>query len=144
MAVDPPAEFAARANAKPEIYAEAGEDPLAWWAEQAKWLQWDQPWTKVLEWDPPFSEWFVGGRLNACVNCVDRHVAEGCGDKVAFHWVGEPEGETRTITYSDLLDMVCQAANGLSQLGVDAGDRVAIYMPMIPETVVAMLACARL
>ncbi len=141
---DPPAEFAARANAKPDIYAEAAKDPLAWWAEQAKWLQWDQPWTKVLEWDPPFSEWFVGGRLNACVNCVDRHVAEGRGDKVAFHWVGEPEGETRTITYSDLKDMVCQAANGLSQLGVDAGDRVAIYMPMIPETVVAMLACARL
>jgi acetyl-CoA synthetase len=141
---DPPAEFAARANAKPDVYAEAAKDPVGWWAEQAKWLQWDEPWSQVLEWDPPFSEWFVGGKLNACVNCVDRHVDAGRGDKVAFHWVGEPEGETRTITYTDLKDMVCQAANGLSQLGVDAGDRVAIYMPMIPETVVAMLACARL
>jgi acetyl-CoA synthetase len=98
----------------------------------------------VLEWDLPFAKWFVGGKLNASVNCVDRHVAAGRGDKVAYHWVGEPEGETRTITYGQLHVMVCQAANALVEIGVKTGDRVAIYMPMIPETVVAMLACARL
>ena len=98
----------------------------------------------MLEWDLPFAKWFVGGTLNASVNCVDRHVAEGRGDKVAFHWVGEPEGERRTITYEDLKREVCRAANALVELGVAAGDRVAIYMPMIPEAVVAMLACARI
>ncbi|HEY6473352.1 MAG TPA: acetate--CoA ligase [Acidimicrobiales bacterium] len=141
---EPPAGFAARANAKPGIYEEAERDPLAWWAEQAAWLDWARPWDQVLEWDLPFAKWFVGGRLNACVNCVDRHVAAGRGDRVAYYWVGEPEGETRTITYADLQDMVCRAANALTELGVTAGDRVAIYMPMIPETIVAMLACARL
>ncbi len=141
---DPPAALAERANAKPGIYEEAAADPLTWWAGQAHRLEWARRWDKVLEWDLPFSEWFVGGRLNACVNCVDRHVAAGRGDKVAYHWVGEPEGEARTITYADLQRMVCRAANALVELGVQAGDRVAIYMPMIPETVVAMLACARL
>jgi acetyl-CoA synthetase len=98
----------------------------------------------VLDWsNPPFAKWFVGGKLNVAVNCVDRHVAAGQGDKVAFHWEGEP-GDQRTITYSDLKDEVCRAANALTELGVNKGDRVAIYMPMIPETVVAMLACARL
>ena len=97
----------------------------------------------MLEWNLPFAKWFVGGTLNVAVNCVDRHVAAGLGDRVAFHWEGEP-GDTRTITYADLLTMVSQAANGLTELGVRAGDKVAIYMPMIPETVVAMLACARL
>ncbi len=95
-------------------------------------------------WDPPFAKWFVGGRLNASYNCVDRHVEAGNGDRVAFHWVGEPEGDARDITYADLKDEVSQAANALTELGVEAGDRVAIYMPMIPETVVAMLACARI
>jgi acetyl-CoA synthetase len=140
----PPSEFAAQANAQPGIYEEAAEDPVAWWATQAERITWDTPFEQVLEWDLPFAKWFVGGKLNACVNCVDRHVAAGRGDKVAYHWVGEPEGETRTITYGQLHAMVCQAANALVEIGVKTGDRVAIYMPMIPETVVAMLACARL
>jgi acetyl-CoA synthetase len=142
-AFPPPAAFAAQANAKPSIYEDAS-DAVAWWCEQAHALEWAAPWTTPLEWDLPFAKWFVGGRLNASVNCVDRHVAAGRGDKVAIHWVGEPEDDRRTITYGDLLGMVCQAANALTELGVRAGDRVAIYMPMIPETVVAMLACARL
>jgi acetyl-CoA synthetase len=141
---DPPPELAASANAQPGIYEEAAKDPQAWWADQARSLQWDRDFDEVLDWDLPFARWFVGGRLNASVNCVDRHVAAGNGDKVAYHWVGEPDGDTRTITYADLRGMVCQAANALAELGVNAGDRVAIYMPMIPETVVAMLACARL
>ena len=140
----PPPEFAAQANAQPGIYEEAATDPVAWWATQAERITWDTPFERVLEWDLPFAKWFVGGKLNASVNCVDRHVAAGRGGKVAYHWVGEPEGETRTITYGQLHAMVCQAANALVELGVKTGDRVAIYMPMIPETVVAMLACARL
>jgi acetyl-CoA synthetase len=140
----PPAGFAANAVAGPDVYDAAKADPVAWWAEQAKRLQWEEPWNQVLDWEVPFARWFIGGRLNASVNCVDRHVAAGLGDRVAFHWVGEPEDDTRTITYRDLLEMVCQAANALGEIGVQAGDRVAIYMPMIPEAVVAMLACARL
>jgi acetyl-CoA synthetase len=140
---DPPEAFAARANARPGIY-EASADPLAWWAGEAANLQWDRPFDTVLQWELPFARWFIGGTLNAAVNCVDRHVAAGRGAKVAYHWVGEPEGDTRTITYADLAVMVARAANALTGLGVRAGDRVAIYMPMIPETVVAMLACARL
>ena len=140
----PPPEFAASANAQPGIYEEAAADPLAWWAGQAEQLTWDHHWDKVLEWDLPFAKWFVGGRLNAAYNCVDRHVAAGRGDRVAFHWVGEPEGDNRTITYAELQGLVCQAANALIELGVRAGDRVAIYLPMIPEAAVAMLACARL
>src|SRR6202041_3226130 len=129
--------------AQPGIDAEAEADPLAFWASQAKRLTWDPPWNTVLEWNLPNAAWFVGGRLNVAVNCVDRPVAAGSGGRVAFHWEGEP-GDTRTITYADLLTLVSQAANGLTELGVRAGDKVAIYMPMIPETVVAMLACARL
>jgi acetyl-CoA synthetase len=140
----PSPEFAAQANAQPGIYAEADADPEAWWAEQAERLTWDRHWDKVLEWDLPFAKWFVGGRINAAYNCVDRHVEAGLGDRVAFHWVGDPDDETRTITYSDLLTMVCRAANALVELGVRSGDRVMIYLPMIPEAVVAMLACARL
>ncbi|HEY6430095.1 MAG TPA: acetate--CoA ligase, partial [Acidimicrobiales bacterium] len=139
----PPEDLAKNANAQPGIYAEAAADPLAFWEAQAKRLTWVEPWTQVLEWNVPFSKWFVGGRLNVAVNCVDRHVEEGLGERVAFHWEGEP-GDTRTITYEDLRASVCQAANALTELGVHAGDKVAIYMPMIPETVVAMLACARL
>jgi len=141
---EPPEESAAQANAQPAIYDDAAADRLAWWEEQARALDWVTPWDRVLEWNPPFAKWFVGGALNASVNCVDRHVAAGRGDKVAFHWVGEPANDTRTITYSDLLRDVCRCANALVDLGVGKGDRVAIYMPMIPETVVAMLACARL
>jgi acetyl-CoA synthetase len=139
----PPEALARRANAQPEIYAEGAKDPLAFWAAQAARLTWSTSWNQVLDWKPPFAQWFVGGKLNVAVNCVDRHVVAGLGDRVAFHWEGEP-GDMRTITYSDLLTSVCQAANGLTELGVKSGDKVAIYMPMIPETVVAMLACARL
>jgi acetyl-CoA synthetase len=141
---DPPPELAAHANVTADAYAEASADQLAFWERAAERLTWDEPWTQVLDWsNPPFAKWFVGGKLNVAVNCVDRHVAAGKGDKVAFYWEGEP-GDQRTITYSDLKDEVCRAANALTELGVRKGDRVAIYMPMIPETVVAMLACARL
>ncbi|MFD0773891.1 acetate--CoA ligase [Streptomonospora algeriensis] len=139
----PPADLAADANVQADAYDAASADRLRFWEDQARRLQWEQPWSDVLEWNPPFAKWFTGGKLNAAVNCVDRHVDAGRGDRVAFYWEGEP-GDTRTITYSDLMGMVCQAANALRELGVDKGDRVAIYMPMIPETVVAMLACARI
>jgi acetyl-CoA synthetase len=139
----PPPDLAASANAQPGIYQGAAADPLAFWAEQARRLTWAEPWNQVLEWDLPFASWFVGGRLNVSVNCVDRHVEAGLGERVAFHWEGEP-GDSRTITYADLRGQVCQAANALTTLGVTAGDKVAIYMPMVPEAVVAMLACARL
>jgi acetyl-CoA synthetase len=139
----PPEALAKAANAQPDIYAEAEADPLAFWEEQARRLTWAEPWSQVLQWDVPFAKWFVGAKLNVSVNCVDRHVESGLGDRVAFHWEGEP-GDTRTITYGDLHASVCQASNALSELGVRTGDKVAIYMPMIPETVVAMLACARL
>jgi acetyl-CoA synthetase len=142
---DPPPELAAEANAKPQLYDEADADRLAFWAKQAEWLAWSKRWDQVLDWsDAPFAKWFVGGTLNVAVNCVDRHVEAGFGDKVAFYWEGEPEGDTRVITYADLQRDVSKAANALTELGLAKGDRVAIYMPMIPETVVAMLACARL
>ena len=141
---EPSAEFAAQANARPGIYEEAATDPEAWWAEQAEQLTWERHWDQVLDWQPPFAKWFVGGRLNAAYNCVDRHVEAGNGDRVAYHWIGERDGESRTITYADLQAMVCRAANALTEMGIVAGDRVMIYLPMIPEAVVAMLACARL
>ena len=140
---DPSAEFASQANAQADIYDRAAVDPVAFWEEQARHLDWAQPWDKALEWKLPFAKWFVGGKLNVSVNCVDRHVDAGLGDRVAFHWEGEP-GDTRTVTYRDLLEEVCRAANALTELGVTAGTTVAIYMPMLPETVAAMLACARL
>jgi len=140
----PSAEFAAAANATAQLYADAENDREAFWAAQADRLAWDTRWERVLDWsNAPFAKWFVGGKLNVSVNAVDRHVAAGLGDRVAYHWEGEP-GDTRTVTYAQLQDMVCQAANALTSLGLTAGDRAAIYMPMIPETVVAMLACARL
>jgi acetyl-CoA synthetase len=139
----PPDDLAAAANVQAEAYERAGKDRLAFWDEQARRLTWAKPWDKTLEWDAPFAKWFVGGQINAAYNCVDRHVEAGGGDKVAYHWEGEP-GDTRTITYADLLRDVCRATNALIELGVQKGDRVAIYMAMIPETVVAMLACARL
>jgi acetyl-CoA synthetase len=142
---EPPADLAAHANVTAEAYAEAEQDPVAFWEKAAERLTWDTRWERALDWDnPPFAKWYVGGRLNAAYNCVDRHVENGLGDRIAYHWVGEPEDDTRDITYAELKDMVCQAANALVELGVQTGDRVAIYMPMIPETVVAMLACARL
>ncbi|MGZ4496420.1 MAG: acetate--CoA ligase [Nocardioides sp.] len=142
---EPPAALAEHANVTAEAYDRAAADPEAFWAEAAGRLSWETPWDRVLDWDsPPFAKWFVGGRLNAAYNCVDRHVEAGRGDKVALHWVGEPVDDKRTITYAELQADVCRAANALTDLGVGAGDRVAIYMPMIPETVVAMLACARI
>jgi len=142
---EPPAELAENANLKQEAYERAAADPEAFWAEQAERLDWDRTWDRVLDWDdPPFAKWFVGGRINAAYNCVDRHVANGLGDRVAINWVGEPEDDKRTVTYAELKDEVCKAANALTDLGVQKGDRVAIYMPMILETVVAMLACARI
>ena len=141
----PPAGFADNANATADLYARAEADRLGFWAEQANRLHWSTPFTEVLDWsDAPFAKWFVGGRLNVAYNCVDRHVEAGNGDRVAIHWEGEPVGDARTITYAELQEEVCRAANTLSGLGLVAGDRVAIYMPMVPEAVVAMLACARL
>ena len=142
---EPPAELAAHANLTAEAYDRAAADREGFWAAQAERITWAEPFTQVLDWsNPPFAKWFVGGKLNAAYNCVDRHVEAGRGDKVAIHFVGEPVGDTRSITYAELQDLVSQAANALTDLGVAAGDRVAIYMPMIPEAVVTMLACARI
>jgi acetyl-CoA synthetase len=142
---EPPADLAADANVTADAYDEAEKDLVGFWEKAAERLSWETKWDRALDWDdPPFAKWYVGGKLNAAYNCVDRHVENGNGDRVAYHWVGEPENDTRDITYAELKDMVCQAANALTDLGVRKGDRVAIYMPMIPETVVAMLACARL
>ena len=142
---DPPDEFRQRASvADPAVYEEAERDPLAWWERQAGELEWFTPWDRVLDdSNPPFYKWFVGGRLNASHNCLDRHVAAGLGDRVAFHWHGE-EGEERTVTYSDLLRDVQRFANALKERGIGPGDVVGIFLPMIPEVVVAMLACARI
>ncbi|CCH86066.1 Acetyl-coenzyme A synthetase (Acetate--CoA ligase) (Acyl-activating enzyme) [Modestobacter italicus] len=140
----PPEALAAAANVGPDVYDRAAADRVGFWEEAARRLDWAQPWDQALDWsNPPFAKWFVGGKLNVAVNCVDRHVDAGHGDQVAYHWIGEP-GDTRTLTYAQLKDEVCKAANALVELGVQAGDRVAIYLPMIPEAVVAMLACARI
>jgi len=142
----PPADdFAAQANATAELYKAAEKDRSAFWAEQANRLSWETPFDEVLDWsEAPFAKWFVGGKLNVAYNCADRHVEAGNGDRVAILWEGEPVGDSRTLTYSELKDEVCKAANALTELGLTAGDRVAIYMPMLPEAIVAMLACARL
>jgi acetyl-CoA synthetase len=139
----PSEQFAAQANATADWYSRAEADRDRFWAEQAERLSWAQRWDQVLDWSAaPFARWFTGGRLNVAYNCVDRHVEAGHGDQVAFHWEGEP-GDTRTITYADLLREVSKTANALTELGVRPGDRVAIQLPMIPEAVYAMLACAR-
>ena len=135
--------FIKNANVKSDVYQEADSDRLAFWEKQANRLDWHQKWNQVVDWQIPFAKWFVGGKLNASYNCLDRHVKAGLGDRVAFYFEGEP-GDTARITYKQLLDQVCQAANALKELGVKQGDRVAIYMPMIPQAAVAMLACARL
>ena len=142
---EPAAEFASAALAADRsLYDEAAADRLAFWARQAReHVTWFTDFHTVLEWDLPFAKWFLGGTLNVSYNCLDRHVEAGRGDKVAYWWEGEP-GDTRTITYADLLDEVCKFANVLKGLGVERGDRVCIYMPMIPELPVAMLACARI
>ena len=141
----PSAEFAAQANAKASLYDEAAKDHEAFWADKARsYLTWSKDFDQTLDWsDAPFAKWFVGGELNASYNCVDRHVEAGKGDKVAIHFVGEP-GDTKDITYADLYRDVQKAANALQDLGVAKGDRVAIYLPMIPEAAIAMLACARI
>jgi acetyl-CoA synthetase len=141
---EPPAEFRARALvADRGVYERAGEDAEAFWADQAERLSWFRRWDSVLRWTPPWVTWFAGGQLNASYNCLDRHVEAGGGDKVAYHWEGEP-GDKRAITYRELHEEVCRFANALRELGVRKGDRVAIYLGMIPELPVAMLACARI
>jgi acetyl-CoA synthetase len=139
----PSVELAAASNYTEAAYDAAAADRLGFWEVQANRLDWTTQWTQTLEWTPPFAKWFVGGQLNASVNCVDRHVAAGNGAKVAIHFEGEP-GDSREITYSELLSQVSRAAHALTELGIRKGDRVAIYLPMIPEAVVAMLACARI
>src|SRR4051795_6196298 len=142
---DPPAEFCKNALITDEsIFEKANTDYEGFWAEQADALHWDQKWDTVLdESNKPFYKWFVGGKLNVSYNCVDRHVEDGNGDRVAFHWRGE-EGEEEDITYADLHRDVQKFANALKDLGVEKGDVVGIFLPMIPEVVVAMLACARI
>jgi acetyl-CoA synthetase len=125
------------------MYDEAHEDRLAFWAEQAQALDWFEEWDAILEWEAPYAKWFVGGKLNVSYNCLDRHVEAGHGDQVAYHWEGEP-GDTRSVTYAQLLEDVQRAANALKSLGVEKGDRVCIYLPMIPELPTIMLACARI
>lgn len=145
----PSAQFSARSHVKSmeeyeAIYQRSIEDPEAWWSEQASALTWQKPWDTVLDWsDAPFAKWFVGGKLNASENCLDRHVAAGNGDRVAIHWVGEP-GDTRDLTFSELLAETSRFANALKAKGIKSGDRVLIYLPMVPEAAVAMLACARI
>ena len=141
----PPSQaLADNANVTAAAYDEAAADRLGFWEQQARRLDWAREWDQTLDWsNPPFAKWFVGGQLNVAQNCLDRHVAAGLGDRVTIYWEGEP-GDTRTVTYADLLAMTSQAANTLTDLGVVAGDRVAIYLPMIPEAAVAMLACARI
>src|SRR5688500_1598216 len=140
----PPPAFREQANVRDdEVYARAEQDPEAFWAGFASELEWFTPWTRVLEWHPPHAKWFVGGTLNASVNCVDRHVRGPRRNKAALVWEGEP-GDRRTLTYFDLYRQVSQFANVLKSLGVTRGDRVALYLPLIPELAIAMLACARI
>ena len=140
----PTAQFSAAANAQPDLYEQAKTDRIKFWETQAGRLSWETPWQQALDWsDAPFAKWFVGGKLNVAYNCVDRHVEAGNGDRVALYWEGEP-GDSQTITYAQLKDQVSKAANALLELGIQAGDRVAIYLPMIPEAAISMLACARI
>src|SRR5438477_6679091 len=138
----PPEDFASQANATPDIYEQDFEQ--FWEREGRERVTWFEPFTQLYEWNLPYAKWFIGGKLNIAYNCLDRHVEGGRGDRVAFHWEGEPDGDRRTITYSDLLADVIRCANALKKLGVKKGTPVAIYMGMVPEAPVAMLACARL
>ncbi|MDP8911103.1 MAG: acetate--CoA ligase [Actinomycetota bacterium] len=138
----PPEEFARQANARPEIYRLDFDE--FWETEGRERITWFEPFSNLYEWEPPYAKWYLGGKLNACFNCVDRHVEAGLGDKVAYYWEGEPEGERRTITFSDLQREVVRLANALTKLGVRRGTPVGIYMGMVPEAPIAMLACARL
>jgi acetyl-CoA synthetase len=139
---EPPPEFAAQANAQPEIYERDFEE--FWETEARERVTWFEPFQKLYEWEPPYAKWFIGGKLNICFNCVDRHVEAGKGGKVAFHWEAEPEGERRDLTFADLQSEVVKFANGLKKLGVKKGTPVAIYMGMVPELPIAMLACTRI
>ncbi|HET6488110.1 MAG TPA: acetate--CoA ligase [Spirochaetia bacterium] len=140
----PPSDFSSHAQVRDaRIYPDAARDPVAWWAQEASRLQWSRPWDKAMEWDPPHARWFVGGQLNITVNCIDRHLNGPRRNKAALIWEGE-DGEVRTLTYLQLHREVCKFANCLKALGVQKGDRVAIYMPMLLESAVAMLACARI
>ena len=139
----PTPEFTAQANAQADLYLEAEKDRLAFWDQQARALVWEKDWEKTLQWESPYAQWFVGGKLNATVSALDRHVAEGHGGRIAFHFEGEP-GDTHTISYAQLLTEVSKAAHALTAIGIKSGDRIAIYMPLIPEAVIAMLACARI
>jgi acetyl-CoA synthetase len=140
----PPADFTAKAAVNDEsVYERAAADPEGFWAGQAAELEWSTPWDRVLEWNPPHARWFIGGKLNASVNCIDRHIRGPRRNKAAIIWEGEP-GERRTLTYFDLYRQVSQFANAMKSLGVKRGDRVAIYLPLVPELAIAMLACARL
>jgi acetyl-CoA synthetase len=140
---EPPAKFVEQANLNDDaVYERAAKDPDAFWAGEAERITWFEPFDKVLTWDPPWHQWYTGGKLNASYNCIDRHL-EKHGDRVAYHWIGEP-GETKSVTYRELHERVCRLANALKELGVEKGDRVAIYLPMVVELPVAMLACARI
>ncbi len=138
----PPPDFAAQANATPDIYDRDFED--FWETEGRERVTWFQEFEKLCEWELPYAKWYVGGKLNVTYNCVDRHVEAGNGDKVAYYWEGEPEDERRTITFADLQREVVRFANALKKLGVEKGTPVGIYMGMVPELPIAMLACARI
>ncbi|MGH3131011.1 MAG: AMP-binding protein, partial [Gaiellaceae bacterium] len=138
----PPEDFAAQANAQPDVYDRSFEQ--FWEAEGRERVTWFEPFSELLEWELPYAKWYLGGKLNACFNCVDRHVDAGLGEKVAYYWEGEPEGDRRALTFADLKGEVVRLANGLKELGVRKGTPVGIYMGMVPETAIAMLACARL
>ncbi len=138
----PSPEFRKQANAQPDIYNRSAEE---FWTEEAnRRITWFEPWKQLLEWEPPYSKWFIGGKLNVCYNCVDRHVESGRGDKVAYFWEGEPDNDRRTITFAELQRDVVRFANGLKKLGVKKGTHIGIYMGMIPELPIAMLACTRI
>ena len=140
----PSEEFRAQANeSDPEVYARADADWQGWWASWAEKLDWDRKWDTVLEWKPPYAKWFLGGKLNASVQCLDRHVAAGHGGRIAFHWEGEL-GDERTLTYADMLAGTSRVANAMKSLGIGKGDRVTLYMPMVPELAMAVLGCARI
>ena len=141
---DPPEAFAKNANMNdPDIYAKADADPEAFWAGIASELEWSRPWDTILDWQPPDAKWFIGGKINASVNCVDRHALGSRRDKRAIVWEGEP-GDQKTLTYGELHAEVQKCANVLKRLGVGHGDRVAVYLPMVPELPIVMLACARI
>ena len=138
----PPTDFANQANANSSLYDTASADIESFWATMAEELDWFQKWDTVLEWTPPHAKWFLGGKINVSYNCLDRHLSKR-GNKAAIIWEGEP-GDWKVYTYRDLYREVCKFANSLKSLGIKKGDRITIYLPMVPELTVAMLACARI